>query len=84
MADGFATTSSEAQKGAFKRTANHLGEGIKAITKRQKYIKVADRSDYGWATIQAYDTDDLASSSDDEKRLEKAKKEAERRAAKKR
>ena len=34
--------------------------------------------------MQAYDTDDLASSSEDEKRLEKAEKEAERRAAKKR
>ena len=67
LADGFATTSSEPQKAAFKRTENHLDEGIKAITKRQKHIKVADRSDYGWATVQAYDTDDLASGSDDEK-----------------
>ena len=84
MAEGFATTSSEAQKAAFKRTANHLDEGIKAITKRQKHVKVANRFNYGWATVQAYDIDDLVSSSDDEKRLEKAEKEAERRAAKKR
>ena len=57
---------------------------MKAIAKRQKHIKVADRSDYGWATVQAYATDDLASGLDDEKRLEKAEKEAERQAAKKR
>ena len=69
LADGFATTSSEAQKAALKRTENHLNEGIEAITKRQKHIKVANHSDYGWATVQAYDTDDLASGSDDKKRL---------------
>ena len=74
LADGLATTSSEAQKAALKRTANHLDEGIKAITKRQKHIKVADRSDYSWATVQAYDTDDMASGSDDEKDLRKQKK----------
>ena len=74
LADSFATTSSEAQKASLKRTANHLDEGIKAITKRQKHIKVADRSDYSWATVQAYDTDDLASGSDDEKDLRKQKK----------
>ena len=78
------TTSSEGQKESLKRTISHLDGGIKAITKRQKHIKVADRSDYGLAIVQAYDTDDLVSSSEDEKRLEKAKKEAERRAAKKR
>ena len=62
----------------------NLDDGIKAITKRQKHIKVADCSDYDWATVQAYDMDDLASSSEDEKRFEKAEKEAERRAARKR
>ena len=65
LADGFATTSSEAQKAALKRTENHLNEGIE----RQKHIKVTNHSDYGWATVQAYDTDDLASGSDDKKRL---------------
>ena len=76
--------SSDGQKNALKRAVSHLDEGMKAIAKRQKHIKVADRSDYGWATVQAYDTDNLASGLDDEKRLEKAEKEAERQAAKKR
>ena len=78
------TSSSDGQKNALKRAVSHLDEGMKAIAKRQKHKKVADRSDYGWATVKAYDTDDLASGSDDEKRLEKLEKEAERRAAKKR
>ena len=50
---------------------------MKALGKRQKHIKVADRSDYGWSTVQHYDLNPLASDSDDEKRLEKAEKEAE-------
>ena len=56
------TTSSEGQKESLKRTIAHLDDGIKAITKRQKHIKIADHSDYGWATVQAYDMDDLVSS----------------------
>ena len=80
--DNSNVASSKGQKAAVKRIVSHLDDGMKAITKRQTHIKVANRSDYGWATVQAYDTDDLASGSDDEKRLEKAKKEAERRATK--
>ena len=55
---------------------------MKIIATRQKYIKVADLSDYGWVTVQAYENDDLATGSDDEKRLEKAEKEAEKQVAK--
>ena len=43
----------------------------------QKHIKVADRLDNGWATMQHYDTHPLASDSDVEKRLEKAQREVE-------
>ena len=42
------------------------------IACQQKIIKVADRSDYGWAVVKAYDNDELASDSEDEKRLFKA------------
>ena len=55
-----------------------LQEGIQAIACRQKRIKVADRSDYGWVVVKAYDNDELASDSEDEKRLFKAEKTAKR------
>ena len=42
---------SAGQKDALKRGVDHLKEGIKAIAKRQKQIRVADHSDYGWATV---------------------------------
>ena len=41
-----------------------LQEGIQAIACQQKRIKVADRSDYGWAVVKAYDNDELASDSE--------------------
>ena len=58
-----------------------IKEGNKLIDVRQKHIKIADRSEYGWATVAEYEEDELAANSDDEKRLfraegwEKAKKE---------
>ena len=39
---------------------------------RQKHIKIADRSDNGWATVEEYVEDELADNSDDEKRLSRA------------
>ena len=49
-----------------------LEEGEELITNRQKHIKVADRSEFGWATVEEYVADELADNSDDEKRLFKA------------
>ena len=39
---------------------------------------MADWSDYGWSTVKHYDSHPVAEDSDDEKRLEKAEREAER------
>ena len=72
----------EEQKETLKRVDNFLDKGLKSLDKRQKHIKVADRSDYGWATVEHYDSHPLADNSDDEKRLDKAEKEAERAAGK--
>ena len=74
----------EEQKEAWKKVDGFLDEGIKSLEKRQKHIKVADRSDYGWATVEHYDSHPLADDSDDEKRLEKAEREAGRAANKRR
>ena len=72
------------QQECLKKAEAHLDEGKKALGTRQKHIMVADRSDYGWATVQQYDINPLAMDSEDEKRLEKAEKEAERLANKRR
>ena len=76
------TPTGEEQKEALKKVDVYLDEGMKTLEKRQKHIKVADRSDFGWSTVEHYDSHPLADNSDDEKRLEKAEKEAERAANK--
>ena len=43
-----------------------LDEGLKSLVTRQKYIKIADRSEeYGWVTVRHYQDDPLASDSED-------------------
>ena len=58
-----------------ERAQEALAKGMKLLAERQKLIKIADRSEYGWGVIVEY-------TADDEKRLEKAEKAAERKAAK--
>ena len=54
-----------------------LADEAKAlIHRRQKLIKIADRNKDGWRVVEEYESDDLASNSEDEKRLRKAIKSA--------
>eukprot|EP00731_Ephydatia_muelleri_P015005 Em0008g725a len=66
------------------RAKEDLEEGIKLLARRQKMIKFADRSDAGWAVVEEYEDDALASNSEDERKMEKAERAAERKVAKKR
>ena len=43
--------------------------GQQSIKKRQKLIRLADRSKDGWQVVYEYESDELASDSDDEKRI---------------
>ena len=45
-------------------------------SKRQKNIRLADRSDAGWDLVTHYEADPIASDSDDEKRIKSAEKSA--------
>ena len=74
----------EHNKAIMKKTGELLKEGIKAIEIRQKHIKIADRAELGWAVVAAYEEDELALDSDDEKRIYRAEREAERVAKRKR
>ena len=49
-----------------------LEEGEKLILDRQKHIRIADWSENGWAIVDEYVEDELADSSNDEKRLSRA------------
>ena len=48
------------------------------IRKRQKLIRIADKSADGWRVVEEYVYDELASGSEDEKRLKRAKDAANR------
>ena len=64
--------------GARKRVKRSLEEGTKLVSKRIKAIKLADKSEFGWLTVNEYLSDELASDSDDEKRMYRSEKRAER------
>ena len=55
-----------------------LEKGARLLTERLKLIKIAYRSANGWGVVTEYTADELADDCDDEKRLEKAEKAAER------
>ena len=53
-------------------------EARELIRKRQKLIKIADQSKDDWQVVAEYESDELASDSEDEKRLKKARDKASR------
>ena len=55
-----------------ERVSKLVDEAKALIHRRQKLIKIADRSKDGWRVVEEYKSDDLASNSEDEKRLRKA------------
>ena len=57
---------------AIEKAKEALQKGEQLIMARQKLIRIADRSEFGWTTVSEYEEDELADRSDDEKRLYKA------------
>ena len=55
---------------------SELEAGKAKIKKQQKLIRIADREENGWEVVRHYLSDELASDSDDEKAIAKARKEA--------
>ena len=52
---------------ALAKAKEAVKEGRQLIARRQKLLKLADRSEFGWAVVEEYIDDDLAEDSDDEK-----------------
>ena len=72
----FDSAISAIEKKKLDKAKKELEEGKKLLSERQKLIKLADRSECGWATVSAYVTDDLADTPEDERRISKAEKSA--------
>ena len=72
----------DVKKEAVDRATKLVKEGKDLIEARQKMIRLADRSEYGWDIVNEYEADELAADSEDEKRITKAEKAAEKAAEK--
>lgn len=64
---------SNSRDGQNSRISTLVKEAKSLIKRRQKLIKIADRNKDGWKIVEEYESDDLASDSEDEKRLKRAK-----------
>ena len=73
--------SSTGVSSALQQAKVAIEEGMLAVKCRQKAIRLADRSELGWAVVTEYGEDELADDSDDEKRIAKAVATAEKKAA---
>ena len=55
-----------------------LKEGMDLVLHRIKLIRIADKSEFGWETVNQYEADELASDSEDDKRIYRPERRAEK------
>ena len=78
MLDRLDEASDTLKQKSYEKVKVALESGAQLVSKRVKAIKLADKSEFGWATVNEYLSDELASDSDDEKRIYRAERRAER------
>ena len=65
-------------RSSLKRAFDELEGATEILTRRNKHIKLADMSDAGWRVVDEYEAHELASNSEDEKKIFKAENRAKR------
>ena len=64
--------------GNLEAAKSAVDQGISLVKERHKLILLADKSQYGWKTVQEYLQHELAEDSDDEKKIYRAESRAAR------
>ena len=64
--DKFDEASDALKAKSYDKVKAAFDSGTEVVSKRIKVIKMADKSDFGWSTVNEYLSDELASKSDDE------------------
>ena len=59
------------QKASLKcaQAIEFAGRALASIQKRQKLIKLADKSEAGWLVVDEYESDELVDDSEDDKKI---------------
>ena len=78
MLDKFDEASNALKAKLYDKVKAALDSGTEVVSKRIKVIKMADKSDFGLSMVNEYLWDELAPNSDDEKRMYRVERKAER------
>ena len=78
LQDTLDETKSHLEASAVDKAKASLSEGMSMVTERQKLILLADKSEFGWKTVQEYTQHELADSEADGKKIRRAEERAEK------
>ena len=70
--DTLEETKAAVQANAMDKVKDSLQKGEDLLKECQKHALLADKSEYGWSTVQEYKKSEIADDSDDEKKMLKA------------
>ena len=69
---------SDLESTAVYKAKSSLSEGTSMLSERQKLILLADKSDFGWKTVEQYTQHELADNEEDGKKIRRAEERAEK------
>lgn len=78
LQDSLEEAKTHLETNAVEKAKESLTEGTLLLTNRQKLILLADKSEFGWKTVEEYSQHELAEDEDDGKKIRRAEERAEK------